>query len=138
MAVRFEHSCRRVCLPLAAFANFCETAPHLGSEEISSELKYHQIISLQQEKFPEDVSAMSGMRWLRLNRTGLEMVPYEVSKLTKLVSLVWGCDLTFHILFSCRSLRMSPSEIVGVEPLFLACEKSGACLVMQNTMTQVK
>ena len=33
---------------------------------------------------------MSGLRWLRLNRTGLEMVPYEVSKLTKLVSNVTG------------------------------------------------
>ena len=43
-------------------------------------------LQFQQEKFPEDVSVMSGLRWLRLNRTGLEMVPYEVSKLTKLVS----------------------------------------------------
>ncbi|XP_022317949.2 protein flightless-1 homolog isoform X3 [Crassostrea virginica] len=35
-------------------------------------------------KFPHDVADMTGLRWLRLNKTGLENIPPEIYKLKKL------------------------------------------------------
>lgn len=36
-------------------------------------------------KFPHDVADMTGLRWLRLNKTGLDSIPPEIYKLKKLV-----------------------------------------------------
>ncbi|CAH1794524.1 unnamed protein product [Owenia fusiformis] len=38
-------------------------------------------------KFPENVAGMSGLRWLRLNKTGLSEIPKEISQLRKLEHL---------------------------------------------------
>ena len=40
----------------------------------------------QDDTFPEAVEQMTSLRWLRLNRTNLETIPYEISHLEKLVS----------------------------------------------------
>ena len=41
---------------------------------------------VQDGKFPNALADMVGLRWLRLNRTGLEVLPSNVAKLNKLVS----------------------------------------------------
>ena len=41
---------------------------------------------LQGDTFPEHVADMSSLRWLRINKTGMEMLPDELSQLNKLVS----------------------------------------------------
>ncbi|ELU16604.1 hypothetical protein CAPTEDRAFT_151582 [Capitella teleta] len=41
----------------------------------------------QESRFPYHVSDMVGLRWIRLNRTGIETVPYELSNLKKLEHL---------------------------------------------------
>lgn len=45
------------------------------------------LISLQGDSFPDHVADMSSLRWLRLNKTSLEMLPDELSQLSKLVGL---------------------------------------------------
>jgi len=37
--------------------------------------------------FPYHVTDMVGLRWLRLNKTGLDIIPFELSNLKKLESL---------------------------------------------------
>lgn len=40
--------------------------------------------------FPEHVKAMTSLRWLKLNRTGLCYLPEELAALQKLVSSTFG------------------------------------------------
>ena len=46
------------------------------------------ITVLQSEAFPASVGKMTGLRWLKLNRTGLQTIPEELGSLQKLVSTV--------------------------------------------------
>ena len=50
-------------------------------------MSLNKIDIFQQDHFPYHVSEMIGLRWLRLNQAGLDSVPYELSKLQKLVGL---------------------------------------------------
>ena len=46
------------------------------------------ITVLQSEAFPASVGKMTGLRWLKLNRTGLQTIPEELGSLQKLVSSI--------------------------------------------------
>ena len=50
-------------------------------------MKHYQNV-FQDGKFPADVADMSGLRWLRLNKTNLNKLPSELGQLEKLVSNV--------------------------------------------------
>lgn len=47
---------------------------------------------LQGGYFPEHVKAMTSLRWLKLNRTGLCYLPEELAALQKLVSPTFGME----------------------------------------------
>lgn len=53
-------------------------------------LKFHfkilYVFYAQDDKFPYHVTDMVGLRWLKLNKTNLDVVPFELSNLRKLVS----------------------------------------------------
>lgn len=48
----------------------------------------HHACSHQGGYFPENVKAMTSLRWLKLNRTGLCYLPEELAALQKLVRMV--------------------------------------------------
>ena len=52
------------------------------------ELALTLFVFLQTEAFPASVGKMTGLRWLKLNRTGLQTIPEELGNLQKLVSSV--------------------------------------------------
>ncbi|RWS26348.1 hypothetical protein B4U80_01102 [Leptotrombidium deliense] len=43
--------------------------------------------NFQEENFPKTVSQMSGLRWLKLNKTSIDWIPEELGSLSKLESL---------------------------------------------------
>lgn len=45
------------------------------------------LLILQGEKFPDAIRHMTGLQWLRLDKTNLEEIPEELGKLMKLVKL---------------------------------------------------
>ena len=45
------------------------------------------LLSNKDGEFPEGISEMVGLRWLKLDRTGLKEAPEELGKLQKLVSV---------------------------------------------------
>jgi len=82
--------------------------------------------------FPYHVSAMIGLRWLRLNKTGLDIIPFELSNLKKLesLSLVRNnlrdihpdvCQLSNLRFFSCRDNKLKnagvPQELFNLDDL---------------------
>ena len=44
-------------------------------------------------QFPNDVMKMKDLRWLRLNRTKLDTLPYELGNLKKIVSALQNSKL---------------------------------------------
>ena len=56
--------------------------------------KFSSLIFFQADKFPYHVCDMKTVRWLKLNRCKIEHIPYEVSKLQKLVSQIVILDTT--------------------------------------------
>ena len=57
-----------------------------------------QHFSFQKLDFPKRVADMPNLRWLKLNKTGLESLPDELSHLMKLVKKIANC--VFFKLFS--------------------------------------
>ena len=54
----------------------------------------------QNDEFPEAIREMVGLRWLKLDRTGLTEAPEELGKLQKLVgSLLKDCLIIASCLF---------------------------------------
>jgi len=82
--------------------------------------------------FPYHVTDMVGLRWLRLNKTGLDIIPFELSNLKKLesLSLVRNslrdihadvCRLSNLRFLNCRDNKLKnvgvPGELFGLEDL---------------------
>lgn len=44
-------------------------------------------VYLQEDKFPKNIKHMSGVQWLKLDRTGMDTIPDEMGKLVKLEHL---------------------------------------------------
>lgn len=56
----------------------------------------HHACSHQGGYFPENVKAMTSLRWLKLNRTGLCYLPEELAALQKLVRIVGSREGPCH------------------------------------------
>ena len=41
----------------------------------------------QEEKFPDRICSLTGLRWLRLNNVGLENIPSQITQLEKVEHL---------------------------------------------------
>lgn len=76
--------------PLDSMGTTAEAQQVLGTGHPSPPLPHcpHHACSHQGGYFPENVKAMTSLRWLKLNRTGLCYLPEELAALQKLVRMV--------------------------------------------------
>lgn len=47
--------------------------------------------------FPKDISNFKNLRWLKIDRTGLDVVPAVLTRLTKLEHLSMEGNMLFHV-----------------------------------------